>query len=186
LRGIDIRDYGSGNVGATNAFRVLGKTSGTLVLIIDVAKGILPLTLVGNMFGLTDVVQRILLGMAVVAGHNWTPFLKFKGGKGIAASLGVLIGLTIQYPSLRAVLLACLVVWTVVFMLSGYVSLASMIAALILPLAMWLTGQEPPLMILGATFCVFVMVRHRINIQRLLTGKEHRVNLPFSRRRERM
>jgi glycerol-3-phosphate acyltransferase PlsY len=182
LRGIDIRQYGSGNVGATNAFRVLGKIPGALVLLIDVAKGILALTLIGNMFGLVDVIQRILLGLIVVAGHNWTIFLKFKGGKGIATSLGVLIGLTIQYPSLHMVLLACLVGWIGVFISSGYVSLASMIAAIILPLVMWLTGQDLPLMILGVIFCIFVLFRHRINIQRLLAGKEHRVQFPLSRK----
>src|SRR3989338_148119 len=83
-KGIDIRRHGSGNVGATNAFRVLGKIPGSIVLLVDVLKGAVAVTIVGDLFGLEHVGSRVLLAVAVVMGHNWTIFLNFKGGKGIA------------------------------------------------------------------------------------------------------
>lgn len=184
-KGIDIRQHGSGNVGATNVFRVLGKGPGIIVLIIDIVKGILPLTLVGNLFVVESVAGRVLLGVAAVVGHNWTVFLNFKGGKGIATSLGVLIGLTIQFPTLRPVLLACILVWLVVFLASAYVSLASIVAAVVLPVAMGLTGQPIELIVLGIVFCIFVVLRHRPNIKRLMAGDESKVPLPFHRAKNR-
>ena len=181
LKGIDIRRHGSGNVGATNAFRVLGKGPGTLVLLLDVIKGIIPLTILGDLFGIEAILPRILLGVAVVVGHNWTIFLQFRGGKGIATSLGVLIGLSIHFTLLRPVLAAALLTWLAVFLVSGFVSLASMAAAVVLPIAMLATHQPWELSLLGLIFCVFVLVRHRANLQRLRRGQESRVRL-FSRR----
>ena len=178
-KGIDIREHGSGNVGATNVFRVLGKRPGIFVLCFDILKGVLAVVLVGNILGLEDVLYRILLGFVAVGGHNWTVFLNFKGGKGVASSLGVLIGLTIQFPVLRMVVLICVLVWIVIFLASGYVSLASMIAATILPFIMLLTNQSFEMVILGVVFCLFVVIRHKANIKRLLAGEESRVKLPF-------
>ena len=125
----------------------------------------------------------MLLGVAVVCGHNWTVFLNFKGGKGIATSLGVLVGLTIQSPLLRPALLSCVLIWLAVFLGSGYVSLASIIAAASLPIIMALTGQPVQFVLLGVVFCVFVVLRHRPNISRLLKGKESRVKMPFGLRK---
>lgn len=181
LKGIDIRQHGSGNVGATNAFRILGKGPGTLVLLLDVLKGVLAITVVGNFFQFDQIILRILLCVAVVVGHNWTVFLNFKGGKGIATSLGVLIGLAIQYEMLRPVLGLTLGTWIVVFLISGYVSLSSLVAALMLPLSMLWTRQPKEVLGLGILFCVFVFVRHASNIQRLLAGQERQVNFPFKR-----
>ena len=90
LKGLDIREHGSGNMGATNAFRVLGKGPGTMVLILDILKGIIPVTLLANVFGLRDALSLVIISVAAVAGHNWTVFLGFKGGKGMATSLGIL------------------------------------------------------------------------------------------------
>ena len=98
LKNLDIREHGSGNMGATNAFRVLGKGPGTIVLILDIIKGIIPVTVLANVFGLEDALSLVIISVAAVAGHNWTVFLGFKGGKGMATSLGVLIGLAIQLP----------------------------------------------------------------------------------------
>ena len=92
LKGIDIREHGSKNMGATNVLRVLGKGPGIAVLLIDILKGVLPLTLIANLLGISDPLTLVLIGIAAVAGHNWTVFLGFKGGKGVATSLGVLIG----------------------------------------------------------------------------------------------
>ncbi len=182
LKGIDIRQVGSGNVGATNAFRVLGKGPGTCVLLIDIAKGAVALTLVGDHFHLEGFFSRAALGIAAVVGHNWTCFLQFKGGKGIATTLGVLIGLAIHFPHFQSVLLACVSVWLICFLASGYVSLASMVAAVILPIAMLITNQGFPMVLLGVIFCIFVILRHRPNIRRLISGQESRVPLFFHKK----
>ena len=176
-QGIDIRQHGSGNVGATNTFRVLGKIPGTIVLLIDILKGTLALTVVGDLFSCDALLQRILLGVAAIVGHNWTIFLQFKGGKGVATTLGVLIGLTIKFSALLPVLLMCVLTWIVFFIFSGYVSLASVIAAIVLPITMIFTGQPLLLVLVGIIFCIFVVVRHRPNIERLLSGKESRIKL---------
>ena len=179
LKDIDIRKHGSGNVGATNVFRVLGKGPGIVVLVLDILKGVAAVTLVVDMFGLNQVGRRVLLALAAVIGHNWTVFLDFKGGKGIATSLGALIGLAIKIAVIRPVLLFTLLAWLACFLLTGFVSLASIIAAVFLPMIMVVTNQAFPLVVLGVVFCVFVVVRHRPNIKRLWAGEESRVPLPF-------
>ena len=181
-KGIDIRQHGSGNVGATNVFRVLGKVPGVIVLLIDIGKGVVATTLVADLFHLNQVVFYVLLGVAVVVGHNWTCFLKFKGGKGMATSLGVLIGLTIKIVSIRMVLLSCIGVWIIVFLFSGYVSLASIVSAVLLPILTVLFNQSFEIIFLGIIFSLFVVLRHRPNIRRLLAGEEHRFNLLFNRK----
>ena len=182
LKGIDIRQHGSGNVGATNALRVLGKGPGAAVLLLDIFKGTLATTLVPDVLGLNQIWQYVVLALTAVGGHNWTVFLNFKGGKGIATSLGVLIGLAIQIASIRIVLLATVGSWAVVFLLSGYVSLASIVAAVVLPLVMVFTLQPLALTILGVIICLSVVLRHRNNIKRLLKGEESRVFFPFQKR----
>lgn len=182
LKDIDIRKHGSGNVGATNVFRVLGKWPGVVVLALDILKGVAAVTLVGDFFGLSQVWHRVVLALVVVSGHNWTVFLDFKGGKGIATSLGVLIGLAIKIAVIRPVLLFTLLAWLAVFLSTGFVSLASVVAAVSLPIIMALTSQTFPLVVLGVIFCVFVVVRHRPNIKRLWDGQESRVPLPFHKK----
>ena len=183
LKDIDIRKHGSGNVGATNVFRVLGQGPGIVVLVLDILKGVVAVTLVGDIFTLNQVWHRVLLALVAVIGHNWTIFLDFKGGKGIATSLGALIGLTIKIAAIRPVLLFTLLVWLAVFLLTGFVSLASIVAAVFLPIVMALTNQTFPLVVLGAILCVFVVARHRPNIKRLWAGEESRVPLPFHKKK---
>jgi glycerol-3-phosphate acyltransferase PlsY len=182
LKKIDIRQHGSGNVGATNAFRVLGKGPGTAVLIIDILKGVIPTTIIANLFGLSDPLSLVMIGLMAVAAHNWTVFLQFKGGKGIATSLGVLIGFAIQIPGLSPVLFITLGTWIILFLLSGYVSLASLGASVVLPMSMVVLDQAFPLKIISIVLCVFIVFRHRTNITRLLQGKENRVTLPFHKK----
>lgn len=179
LKGIDIREHGSGNMGATNVFRVLGKGPGIVVLAVDILKGVLGVVLVGQLFQFEEIFTFVVLGIASVCGHNWTVFLKFKGGKGIATSLGVLIGLTIKFSVLGPVLGFTLLVWLITFALSAYISLASIIAAIVLPLIMVLTHQVFEVVGLGVIFCLSVIFRHKANIKRLLAGEEPRVPLPF-------
>lgn len=178
-KGIDIREHGSRNVGATNVFRVLGKTPGIIVLCVDILKGVLAVAFVSSLLGLNENIFYILFGLASVCGHNWTLFLNFKGGKGVATSLGVLIGLTIKVVSIRAVLALSLLIWSAVFVGFGYVSLASIVSVIFLPILMLIFTSSFELIVLGVVFCVFVVIRHRPNIQRLLDGKESKVKIPF-------
>ncbi|MCR4336599.1 MAG: glycerol-3-phosphate 1-O-acyltransferase PlsY [Candidatus Omnitrophica bacterium] len=179
FKGTDIRRHGSGNMGATNAFRVLGKSLGTAVLLGDILKGILATTVVADFFHLHDVIPRVILGVIAVIGHNWTIFLGFKGGKGIATSLGVLIGLTLSFSGLRLVLGVCVLSWLVIFLLTQYISVASMVTGIVLPLMMLITKQSMEFILLGLVFCVFILFRHQANLQRLSSGKEPKVPLPF-------
>ena len=180
-KGIDIRKHGSGNVGATNAFRILGKGPGSLLLFLDVFKGAIVTSLVADLFGLTDPLMRVLLGIVVVCGHNWTVFLNFKGGKGIATSLGVLGGLTIAIVSIRPVVFYTFLSWIITFLMSGYVSLASIVASIALPFLALIFPQPFAVVMLAVILCVFVVLRHRPNITRLLERQESRVKFPWQK-----
>ncbi len=179
LKGIDIRQHGSGNVGATNVFRVLGKKPGIAVLLLDILKGVVAVVLVSDLLGLTKVIHLVILAAMVVCGHNWTVFLKFKGGKGIATSLGVLIGLTIKIAVIRPVLIWVVLIWILCFLITRIISISSIIATTCLPIIMVLTNQEITIICLGIIFCLFVVLRHKANIRRLFAGQEPRVPLFF-------
>ncbi len=170
LRGIDIRKVGSGNIGATNVMRALGTGPGVTVLLLDACKGWLPVFLAPRFFPEVNAsALQIVCTVAVVAGHNWTCWLKFKGGKGIATSAGALLAM-VPGP------LACaLVVWGIVFAVSRYVSLASIAAALAVPLATWFLTKDLALFVFAALIGLVAVYRHKSNIQRLLAGTENRV-----------
>jgi glycerol-3-phosphate acyltransferase PlsY len=181
LRGIDIRKHGSGNVGATNALRVLGKGPGIAVLGLDILKGLAAVLILGKVFGpkipgLSTEALSVLLGMGCIIGHNWTVFLQFKGGKGIATSLGVLIGLATNLQGLRIVLGAVIVTWFIVFLLARIVSLASILSAIFLPVYMFLFRQPGILLFSSLILSFFVILRHKSNLNRLFQGKEPRLN----------
>lgn len=177
LRGIDIRKFGSGNVGATNTFRVLGPGPGILVLLIDIAKGLISVSLVApciashfNTFlGLAWL--GILAGISVIAGHNWSIFLGFKGGKGVATSAGVLLGISPKAVGLAGV------VWLIVTGVSGYVSLGSIISAVSLPIFMGLSGEEKAALFFGIAIAILIVVKHKANIVRLIRHKESKTHL---------
>ncbi|MFA6472209.1 MAG: glycerol-3-phosphate 1-O-acyltransferase PlsY [Candidatus Latescibacterota bacterium] len=177
LRGIDIRDYGSHNPGATNTFRVLGKKIGIGVGLIDICKGFLAVVLLPALIPAdswtTEELRKIFAGFAAVAGHVWTVFAGFKGGKGVGAAFGVFLGLA-PLPSLVAV-----AVWTFLTFSTGYVSLGSVVAALALPIAVIVEGicrhnLSAPIALLAGIVGLLVIVRHRANISRLLRGEENR------------
>ncbi len=178
LKGLDIREHGSGNMGATNAFRVLGKGPGTVVLVLDMLKGVLPVVLLAGWLS-PGTTGRVLAAVAVVCGHNWTCFLNFKGGKGVATSAGVLIGLTIVIPEVRWPVFLCILSWVLCFLTTAYISVSSVIAGILLPVLMLSFGAPFLVTLLGILFCVLIVLRHRPNIQRLMTGQEPRVPLPF-------
>lgn len=168
--GVDLRNEGSKNIGFTNALRVLGPKLGIPVLLIDVVKALLPILVFPAIQGggLNPELHGVLLGLAVLGGNLFNVFLGFKGGKGVATSLGVFLGLA---PT--SVLLA-LGVFLLVFAASRYVSLGSILAALFLPLCVaWLHGFGPTL-VMAIAASAFVIFKHRANVQRLLAGTEHK------------
>ena len=174
--GIDIRAVGSGNIGATNVFRMLGVPAGVFVLVVDGLKGFAACTWFADvLLGLLGVPladaepQRIVAGFAVVLGHNFTCWLRFRGGKGIATSAGVFFALA---PLAAGVALAT---WIVVFALGRYVSLASVAAAVALPTAVWLTPNSLPLRLVTTALGLLAIWKHKPNLERLLHGTEHRV-----------
>ena len=184
LKGIDIRNFGSGNVGATNALRILGKGPGIMVLVLDILKGVVPVLFLGNFVmamakaeiaGIPDEMLRILLGLSCISGHNWTIFLRFKGGKGVATTLGVLLGLAVKVPGLKIVLGLVILTWTLMFILVRIVSLASVISSISLPIYMVLFKQPNFLILFSIILAIFIILRHRFNITRVLRGEERRL-----------
>jgi len=166
VKGVDLRRYGSGNIGTTNVMRVLGGGWAALVFAFDAAKGLAPVA-VAQRAGLEPEVVALVAFLAV-AGHNWPVFLRFRGGKGVATSLGALAGLSLPAAG------AAVLVWAAVVLIWGYASLGSMLALLSAPLVLHLTGKPGVYVILGALLFVTAVVRHRANIQRLLAGEELR------------
>ena len=181
LRGIDIRKFGSGNVGATNALRVLGRGPGVLVLFLDIIKGVLPTVFLADFLlpripFISAELLRIILGFCCICGHNWTIFLRFKGGKGVATSLGVLLGLAVKIEGVKWILGVAILVWLVVFLVFRIISLSSISAAVSLPLSAWLLGKSSILLFFSLIIAVFAMFRHKSNIKRLLRKEEPRLS----------
>lgn len=183
--GIDIREHGSGNSGATNTFRVLGKKAGTMVLFIDVLKGLTAASLVRYCFFLDPgsvryVNIQLLFGLVSVIGHIFPIYCQFKGGKGIATLLGMIIG--IHYLSA----LACVLLFIVVLFSTRYVSLSSMLAAIAFPLvAIVIYKNEEPLFIaFGIAAAIMVILTHQKNIARLVEGTENKAKLLKKHRQE--
>ncbi|MDD2752933.1 MAG: glycerol-3-phosphate 1-O-acyltransferase PlsY [Candidatus Omnitrophica bacterium] len=180
LKGVDIRRVGSGNVGATNAFRVLGKGPGIAVLCIDILKGFIAVVFLGNSSGQLDTVISpqllgIILGLACIIGHNWPVFLRFKGGKGVATTLGVLLALACTIASLKIILLSLFLTWSAVFLFFRIVSLASIVTAIMLPVYAYVFKQPAPIITVSILLALLSIARHHSNISKLLQGKEQRL-----------
>jgi len=181
FKGIDIRDYGSGNAGASNAFRVLGWKIGFMVVVIDIFKGfaaaywISRIALFNTSVNTADIAP-VIAGGAAIFGHCFTVFANFKGGKGIATSAGMLIAIE------PVTFFVCLLVFLAVLTTTGYVSLGSLMTAAVFPVTvMVLNFLEPgsvslPFTIVSFIASIFVFYTHRSNIKRLLQGKENRFN----------
>jgi glycerol-3-phosphate acyltransferase PlsY len=164
---IDLREHGSKNTGATNAFRVLGKGPALLVFACDTAKGMVGVYLGSYLVGSSLV--EVLCGIAAIGGHNWSPFMNFKGGRGVATGLGVIALLA---PKVTVIVFA---VWCIIVFLTRYVSLASIVAAALVPALMWWLGASAEILAFGVAAAAFVIIRHRPNIQRLLHGEELKI-----------
>lgn len=176
VKRIDIRKHGSGNIGATNVRRVLGRKWGVLVFILDFLKGFSPIVLARFLFPVLDQQYSFftIMGLISVCGHNWPVFLNFKGGKGVATTIGVIAGLSVLFPSLWFVLVLTLVSWLVVFLISRYVSLASLAAAFSFVLFSFVFSLPRSFKLLAVVSCVFIVVRHTKNIKNLFNRQEHR------------
>jgi acyl phosphate:glycerol-3-phosphate acyltransferase len=177
-RGIDIRSVGSGNIGATNVLRVLGKPAGVFVMFVDALKGALAVLIavrvIGPMFSGMPGNQAnewygVCAGVAAILGHNFTCWLSFKGGKGIATSAGVLLALV---PWSLVIILA---VWLILLTSTRLVSLASVCASATLPFAAWLTGESLTMILITTGLAGLAIYKHRGNIKRLLNGTEPRL-----------
>jgi glycerol-3-phosphate acyltransferase PlsY len=174
-KGLDIREHGSGNIGATNVWRVMGWKWGLPAFVADVLKGFLPLFLGHSLFGEDGSIWDnelflVICGLATIIGHNYTPWLGFKGGKGIATSAGVLAALM---PPVLAVSFS---LWAVLTLVTRYVSVGSIAAALSLaPLAWFFYRGQWILFGLACLAGVLAIYRHKSNIQRLLAGTEAKI-----------
>lgn len=175
---IDIREHGSKNAGATNTFRILGKKPGIVVLAIDILKGALatslPVIFLQGKIEHDELIQvQILSAIFVVTGHVFPLFAQFRGGKGVATSLGVIIGIQ---PIAAGI---CLGIFLIIFILSHYVSLGAIIAAIIFPIVIRFILKEDSLWLVGFSILLscLVIFAHRKNIARLLRGEESKMNL---------
>jgi acyl phosphate:glycerol-3-phosphate acyltransferase len=187
-KGIDVRKVGSGNIGATNAFRTLGKPAGILVLVVDGMKGWLAVSvvpglaykLVGSPTTPWDTPTReylqIISGVLAILGHNYTCWLKFKGGKGIATTAGAVAAL------LPLTFVISAFIWILVCLLTRYVSVASILAALTLPVATWmihqftrLDGYSYRMVAVAAVLALLAVYKHKGNIERLMNGTENKI-----------
>jgi glycerol-3-phosphate acyltransferase PlsY len=179
FHGIDIREHGSKNAGATNTFRVLGKRSGWFVLIVDVSKGILAACLPHFFSYLLEgykdefLILQLCGSFSAVFGHVFPIFAQFRGGKGVATSLGIVIGIN-PYAAL-----VCLAIFLIVFLSSRYVSLGAIISALCFPFVSYFMIQEDARIMIVFTVVLGAMVimAHRKNIDRLWKGEENKMNL---------
>lgn len=164
---VDLRQFGSKNIGATNAYRILGPWPAFWVFFSDALKGIAGVLLAQYVAG--TALAELAGGIGAIAGHNWSVFLKFKGGRGVATGLGVIAMLAPK------VTLIVFVVWAVIVYFTRYVSLASIVAAAMVPVIMWGLHARQEFFYFGILAALFVIVRHRPNIERLLKGAEPKI-----------
>jgi len=169
LYDVDLRQFGSKNIGATNAFRTLGLWPALWIFLTDGAKGVFAVALA--QYYLNTPIALLLGGIGAIAGHNWSIFLKFTGGRGVATGLGVI---AVLVPKVTALVF---LVWAVVVYITRYVSLASIIAATLVPILMIVLGEQHEFLYFGITAALFVVVRHKPNIERLLKGEESKITL---------
>lgn len=163
----DLRQHGSKNIGATNAYRILGPRAAALVFLADFCKGAAGVWLGARLSG--DPYALLAGGIAAIAGHNWSLFLRFSGGKGVATGLGVIAMLM---PAVTAFVFA---LWCAIVYLTRYVSLASVAAAACVPLGAYISGEATATFYFGLLAAAFVIYRHKANIGRLLRGTESKI-----------
>ena len=165
---VDIRTIGSGNTGATNVYRSISKPLGVLTLVLDILKGFLPVYCVSYFF---PEFQWLVISVAFVTiiGHVFTIFLSFKGGKGVATACGVFLALN------PLAVLVCFMFFVIVLVIFKYVSFASIMAALMLPISLYLLNSLPEVVVFAGLISILVIARHGSNIKRLLNGTENKI-----------
>jgi glycerol-3-phosphate acyltransferase PlsY len=167
LKGVDIRQFGSKNIGATNMYRVLGPWPAFWVLITDIAKGVAGVYVGKALLGTPTA--ALLGGIAAITGHNWSLFLGFKGGRGVATALGVI---AVLMPKVTVIVF---LVWAVIVFFTRYVSLGSIVAAAFAPPLTWWLVDQPEYLYFVIVAAAFVIIRHRPNIERLRKGQELKI-----------
>ena len=165
--GVDLRQHGSKNIGATNAWRTIGKAGGISIFALDFLKGAISAYLGLHLGG--SELAGVLCGILAIAGHSWSVFLAFKGGKGVATGLGVIAALM---PMVTLIVFA---VWFAIVYFTGYVSLGSIVGAALVPILTLFFGLHTEFLILGLIAAVFIIYRHKSNIERLLNGTESKI-----------
>lgn len=165
--GVDLRQHGSKNIGATNAWRTIGKAGGISIFVLDFLKGAISAYLGLHLGG--SELAGVLCGILAIAGHSWSVFLSFKGGKGVATGLGVIAALM---PMVTLIVFA---VWFAIVYFTGYVSLGSIVGAALVPILTLFFGLHTEFLILGLIAAVFIIYRHKSNIERLLNGTESKI-----------
>lgn len=169
LKGIDIRTVGSGNIGATNVGRVLGKWGFISIFLLDLLKGFVPIIIVKRYY--PESILLLLAVLFVIIGHMYSIFLKFKGGKGVATSIGVFLALE------PVAILLALVVFFIVAVFSKYVSLSSICAAISLAISIWFLSDWLYLQILTLVIVIFIIYKHSGNIKRIIKGTESKIGV---------
>jgi glycerol-3-phosphate acyltransferase PlsY len=176
IKGIDIRDYGSKSAGMTNSVRVMGRKAGAVVLLVDAAKALLAYLLClylfeGDMFLGGYILPGLYAGLGAVLGHNFPFYMKFKGGKGMACTLGMML-----VADWRAALIIY-AAGVLTIAVSRFVSLASLLMSALIPVLFWLFGYGPEAAGVGALLTIMAWIRHKDNIKRLLAGEENKFSL---------
>jgi len=186
IKGVNLRNIGSGNTGATNVLRALGKEAALITLAVDISKGIIPVIIARHLFsdidiqvvqfaGIENYITKPLIiiegiaGLFAILGHNYSILLRFKGGKGVATSLGVLIAVSPH------VALITITIWMFVLARSGYSSLSSLIAFGLLPLSLYIADRSNEKIIIASVIVFLIVIRHLANIKRLINGTESKV-----------
>ncbi|WMJ72440.1 glycerol-3-phosphate 1-O-acyltransferase PlsY [Cytophagaceae bacterium ABcell3] len=185
FNGIDVRDYGSGNAGATNTFRVLGKKAGIIVMLVDIIKGyiasmfVIPLKIAGAISIESLILFQLLLGISAAIGHIFPIFAGFRGGKAVATLFGMILAIHIEAS------LVCMAVFFIVFIASKYVSLSSIAAAITFSVLMMMprfSDHDPVLIVLGIASTCIVLYTHKKNIKRLINGDESKIKISLRKK----
>ncbi|OGS22061.1 MAG: acyl-phosphate glycerol 3-phosphate acyltransferase [Elusimicrobia bacterium RIFOXYA2_FULL_39_19] len=169
IKGIDIRQHGSGNPGATNVFRTVGKTAGIIVFILDMLKGFMAVFIVNALFH--NNYFNLISALSAIAGHTWTVWLSFKGGKGVATSAGVVIMLV---PVSAVIGLSA---FFICLFITRYVSISSMLASILVATSTWYFTDSLPLKIAITLLALLIIYRHKTNISRLINKQEPKIKI---------
>ncbi len=170
LKGVDLRKVGSGNIGATNVLRIIGKKEALITLLLDISKGVIPVLVVKMLPSYGDNLLLMgLVGIFSILGHCYTPFLKFKGGKGVATSIGVLLA----YMPLAG--LITILIWIITFKISKISSVGALISFALLPVNAYLLNYSEEVKLFAFLFTAIIYLRHIQNIKRLLKGTESKI-----------